>query len=489
MKVLIAGCGLAGLATALGLVTKFVANSENENENENEKNMSTTAAGGGKRANSDTAANTNENQHLEIVIVERRDHFQSRGATFGLAPNGQISLQEIAPPSLLQELQEIGIFMAATGGYMLPWWKVRDALLQHATEKLPYKKFITIHRGCMVKEVIENSHDDDKMPLKVSFESSTTSAAVATSSSNPTLPTTQAFDLMIGADGVHSHIRTHILKLPPAVSTDTRVWRGSVIDTCNVKGLGHFSQEYPVGTIVPFGENIIVALFNFHSKLPGTAAWVCTCRNASTTLRRQTQEATNKSNSNAITPLDLIQAYTKSLTSEQKQQQDNDSKFQDAQLLLANTSNPLDDLTWSTEMAVVDLDEEASFHRETNHHRWGGRGRITLVGDAAHSIRPASGLGGSLAFEDATILSRCLLSTTSPTSIAQRLTDFETQRLPRCRSLSRDQTLRSTLAYTVGFANIPPWDPQYRDWVFQGPNASPHPPVDERAVFESILQK
>ena len=93
MKVLIVGCGLAGLATALALVRK--------------------------------------DSSIQVVLVERRTNFESRGATFGLAPNGQLSLQEIAP-DILEEVQKKGVLIPMSGGYMLPWWSVRDALLQKA---------------------------------------------------------------------------------------------------------------------------------------------------------------------------------------------------------------------------------------------------------------------------------------------------------------------------------------------------------------------
>ena len=38
----------------------------------------------------------------------------------------------------------------------------------------------------------------------------------------------------------------------------------------------------------------------------------------------------------------------------------------------------------------------------------GGKGRITLIGDAAHVIHPTDGQGGSIAFEDAAVHSRLL---------------------------------------------------------------------------------
>ena len=467
MKVLIAGCSLAGLATALSLVTKF-----------EEKKKKTREYGHSEEDTDDSGGSS-----IEIVIVERRGHLDSRGATFGLAKNGQIALQEIAPPHVLQGLQDKGIYVANTSGYMLPWWPVRDALLRCAREESPYKEAISLYLGCVVKEVLE---EDVSVPLKISFEASG-------ASTNPTgggegelstiIPPTQEFDLLIGADGMNSQIRTQVLQCPPAIPTDVLVWRGSV-DTSPIPALHHF-QNNPLFECVPFGENIFLTYFNHHSKMPGTIAWVLTVRNASHQLKLTT--------SSPLQPEDLIKAYLKSLDDGDPRQDKDDSKFREAQIIFNNTNDP-SDLTWSTELAIVDLESPA--YCKSNTTRWGGRGRITLVGDAAHSVRPASGLGGALAFEDAAVLGRCLFeydppdATTSGTiegSISSHLAHFEALRMPRCQSISRDQTWRSTLSYEVGPANVPAWDPQYRDWVFEGPDATPHPPVNERAVFGSLL--
>lgn len=516
MKVLIAGCGLAGLATAVGLVTKFEREHQKKDKNKKKKKDDDAAA---------AAAVVDDT--IQIVIVERRWHFENRGATFGLAPNGQIALEEIAPTSVLEGLKEIGIHMAETsGGYMLPWWKVRDALLHLVQETSPYKDKISVHLGCVLDEVQDmGDEDDEDKPLKVSFqqvEQSSSSGSSNTETVDPLQssthlppPQTQQFDLVIGADGVHSQVRTKVLNLPPPVSTDTMVWRGSVlVDEVAIPDLKHL-QDNPVGKVVIFGENIILAYFNFHSKLPGTIAWVLSCRNAKKQRKAirgaagggEGEEDSTSSNS-TLTPMDMIGAYYESLSSDQQEAEE--AKFQEAKLVFDHTNDP-SDLTWSTEMAIVDLDSQSC--RDTN--RWGGRDRITLVGDAAHSLRPASGLGGSLAFEDAALLSRYVITgtgmksssddvenkkkdeednkgdegDTTPTSMAQRLADFEAQRLPRCQSLSRDQTLRSTLAYKLGFGKVHAWDPRYRDWVFQGLDASPHPPVDERDVFTSVLSE
>ena len=52
------------------------------------------------------------------------------------------------------------------------------------------------------------------------------------------------------------------------------------------------------------------------------------------------------------------------------------------------------------------------FDRERN-DRWSG-GRIVLLGDACHPMRPFMAAGGAMAIEDAAILSRCLAQFDEP---------------------------------------------------------------------------
>lgn len=407
VKVLIVGCGLAGLSTALAIVSK------------------------------DTDGQIN------VVIVEKRKNFESRGSTFGLALSGQIALQEIAP-AVLRELKSVGKCMPETGGYMLPWWKVRDALLDEA-RSMPDR--VTIHLGVSIDKLEENEGAD--APLVATFQKS---------------DLTIEADVVIGADGVHSYVRQHILLLPPARPTNTYVWRGSV-DTNAVDDL-KYVQDLEVGKIVTFGEAIMLFYFNFHPTVEGKAAWTFSCRPIDSSIDIEA----------GSTPLDLIQAYMDTVENPGEELLQD---YQDAKLVFENTNHP-SDLTWGTEMAVVDLTHESG---------WGGKGRITLVGDAAHSIRPVSGLGGSLAFEDAVLVSRAIIGDCSNRAIEKRIRDFEGERLPRCKSLSNDQTLRAVLAYKHGFTVVPQWDPKYRDWVFEGPDASPEPPVDEEDVLRGLIIK
>jgi 2-polyprenyl-6-methoxyphenol hydroxylase-like FAD-dependent oxidoreductase len=63
--------------------------------------------------------------------------------------------------------------------------------------------------------------------------------------------------------------------------------------------------------------------------------------------------------------------------------------------------------------------------------RW-GRGRVTLLGDAAHPMTPNLGQGACQALEDAVVLARCLQD---QPEVATALRAYETQRIPRANAL------------------------------------------------------
>jgi len=64
-----------------------------------------------------------------------------------------------------------------------------------------------------------------------------------------------------------------------------------------------------------------------------------------------------------------------------------------------------------------------------------GRGRVTLLGDAAHATTPNLGQGACMALEDAVVLAHCL-STIHPAESALR--EYERLRIPRTSSIVRD---------------------------------------------------
>lgn len=66
--------------------------------------------------------------------------------------------------------------------------------------------------------------------------------------------------------------------------------------------------------------------------------------------------------------------------------------------------------------------------------RW-GRGRVTLLGDAAHPTTPNFGQGGCMAIEDAAVLARCLTETED---VAAALRTFERRRYRRTAWITRE---------------------------------------------------
>ncbi|WP_306322065.1 MULTISPECIES: NAD(P)/FAD-dependent oxidoreductase [unclassified Streptomyces] len=69
------------------------------------------------------------------------------------------------------------------------------------------------------------------------------------------------------------------------------------------------------------------------------------------------------------------------------------------------------------------------------------RGRMTLLGDAAHPMFPFYGQGAAQAMEDAAVLARCLSAT--PEAPAEALSRYETERLPRATRLQRASHARA----------------------------------------------
>ena len=83
------------------------------------------------------------------------------------------------------------------------------------------------------------------------------------------------------------------------------------------------------------------------------------------------------------------------------------------------------------------------------------RGRVALLGDAAHRTSPDLGQGGCMAMEDAVVLSWCLAAHDAP--LEDRLKSYEAQRVARCSALVMGARKRSAVTHGI--------DPQVtEDW-------------------------
>ena len=68
------------------------------------------------------------------------------------------------------------------------------------------------------------------------------------------------------------------------------------------------------------------------------------------------------------------------------------------------------------------------------------RGRVVLMGDACHAVRPFMAAGGSMAIEDAAILSRCITDFAEPATAFARYTMIRIPRVADVQQISTDNS-------------------------------------------------
>jgi 2-polyprenyl-6-methoxyphenol hydroxylase-like FAD-dependent oxidoreductase len=203
--------------------------------------------------------------------------------------------------------------------------------------------------------------------------------------------TSLEFDLLIGADGLHSHVRAQLLNDGPPTYRGYIAWRGVVDFTPKSLTPARAIEIYGKGKrfgIGPLGFDKV-------------GWWV----------------SVNKNSPNAEVN-DL-------------------SPREELLQLFDGWCEPVPELIRATPLSS--LIRNPIFDRKPV-RKW-GEGSVTLMGDAVHPLTPNLGQGGCLAIEDAAILARCLSKYAAPTnsasSIAVALRKFEMLRFARTATVAR----------------------------------------------------
>jgi len=359
---------------------------------------------------------------FNVHLVEKQTDFLLQGATLGLASNGMKALEELCP-EVVKDVREAGRPIVAGEGWttvLIQWWEMRNALLNRVRER---SDNIKLHMGLEIDSIedLENSPS-----AKVRFKNSLLELEA---------------QLVIGADGVNSAVRG-ILGHVSAVKSGACGWRGSLDLSKPGSKLAHLLEKGNV----PFSVNekdLVLLSFSFYPR-SSRLAWV---------LASQLEQAQDIKSATEV-----FQLF--------KEKVDEDTW--DALTNLLHETDP--ETLMSFRVKSHDMSDDAL---KLLGGGWGGRGRVTLIGDAAHAMRASTGQGGSMAFEDCAVLCRILSQDDISQSLSTRslcekniVLPFEQERIPRVKIIHEDTRLRALQTYAGDRSG--PWDPSFASWVYTG---------------------
>lgn len=354
---------------------------------------------------------------MKVDLIDKQEPQTRQGAVIGLAPNGYKALKEIVGKDscAMTRLDEIGLPIDG-GGLMMPWREVRDILF----EEVKGSANIRFRGGLNVSEVDDCSTNPN---VKVKFSNS---------------DLVLEGSVLVGADGVNSTMR-RILGLPCATQVGTTVWRGNVDAVKIGSKLSYLLNKGLVPLHCKEGESFVTT-YNFNDKIPGMIAWCVSSKKRMAENCRQ--------------PLSLFETMS------------DRGVFELLQELFDESSK--ESIEKSSQLSVIDF---RSIDDWAPSGGWGGKGRVTLIGDSAHALRPTNGQGVAMAFEDSVILSRTLRAQICDlhnfSFCDDALRNFESERLGRVKVIWGDQWERAEAGYKSP-KSVGPWTDEYRQWLHAG---------------------
>ncbi|HZH70360.1 MAG TPA: FAD-dependent monooxygenase [Flavobacteriaceae bacterium] len=287
-----------------------------------------------------TFARSLKSKEYEIHIFEKKDQFGEIGAAISVFPNALCVMAELG---LLNSILE------SSGQFKTVYLKTDKGTILSKSEPKSDYPVICIHRAVLHSILLEDI--DAKLyqnyALKVLFHLENGQVNLLFENGD-----TQVFDAVIGADGVHSVVRKHIINDGDPIFRGYNIWRGVVKTNFDIGyGSETFGKGQRVG-IVPIKD--------------GVYGWWATCNEAymQDDMPETTKEKLNR--------------------------------------LFGDWHYPIADLINNTEHILKN-----SLIDRKPQKGW-TKGNVTLLGDAAHPTTPNLGQGGCMAIEGAYILAKSI---------------------------------------------------------------------------------
>lgn len=289
---------------------------------------------------------------FEAEVFEQAPELLDLGAAIALWPNAMRALQHIGIAERI--LDASGVISE------IRWLTEKGKTLNRVRLGNPQTPAVALHRADLQRILLETV-PSGTVRLGQSFlkqdQASDTITAIFSNDHSITCR------FLIGADGIHSDVRTEILGSDAPRFRGYIVWRG--ISTSAPKQIPYDAAVELYGAGKRFGVGPVG-----HGRVGWWAA-------ANTTMKAgSTQESTPSDTSNPDELLELFEGWYE----------------------------PVLDLIQSTPPTSVLRTQACDRLSSTT---W-GRGKTTLLGDAIHPTTPNLGQGGCMAIEDAVVLARCL---------------------------------------------------------------------------------
>ncbi|MGL4882639.1 MAG: FAD-dependent monooxygenase [Waterburya sp.] len=329
-------------------------------------------------------------QDIKVQVYEKAKKMRPAGAGLGLLPNGFNSLEAI-DPDLVKNIKSSGCYVSKSTlkntlgetirsnssnnrfaeqyGHSLMtvwWWNLQQIL----ASKLP-PEIINLDR----RFIDFQQNEDD---LEIHFENGKTASA----------------DLLIGADGIKSAVRTKLITEEQPRYLGSFCWRAVV--KCDQ------SFIEPNELIFIRGNKQFMYILNLGD---GNISWI---------TRQLSREYRLSDNA----------AETKSRVLES----------------LADWAEPIKVIVQATDAERI---LEGPICDRLPLSSW-SKGRVTLLGDAAHPMAPAMGQGANTAFEDACELANCI---SQSSSVEKAFASYEKKRLERTKFIQTRSAAREMHYY------------------------------------------
>ena len=324
-----------------------------------------------------TAALTLGRSGFETHVFEQAGQLREIGAGISLSPNGTKVLRALGLEGLLK-----------ARGFESRTLVERDWTTGRALSRLPLKgasdsrfgaAHIDIHRADLLDILAAAARPTSRIHLAsrcIDISPSTRSPSLTLSTGNE-----EQFDLIVGCDGVHSHVRAALHGPDAPLFTGNMCWRALI----PVERLPR-NHMLPDVTIWTGSGGHIVTFYIRSGALVNLVAI------------RETAHWEEESWSMEADPAELAASFP--------------GIHEDLQLLLKRADR-------CSKWGLFDRDPLKVW----------SVGHVTLLGDAAHPMLPFLGQGGAMAIEDAYVLSRELAR--SADDIPRALRAYEAERIPR----------------------------------------------------------